>query len=141
MTYPRSPYDRVAGLVYFPRVLDKIRLNMAGQLHVDYHSHLGERMDARCCTFLGVTYDDLVSKVTQGLSDEEIAVWSFSHGRTPSEQDIQLWNSFMTKRGWREEDPEVMETLKRFKGASGFDDRDDIQTFFDYFEVDEKRKP
>ena len=57
------------------------------------------------------------------------------------EQDIQLWNGFMSKRGWREEDPEVTETLKRFKGASGLADRDDIQTFFDYFEVDENRKP
>lgn len=139
--YPRSPYDRVGELVYLPRMLDKIRLKLANDLPAEYHSHLGERMDTRCCVFLGVTYDDLVSQVTQGSSDDAIVAWCFAHGRTPGEQDIQLWNGFMTKRGWREDDLEVMETLQEFKSASGFSARDDIQTFFDYFDVDEKRRP
>ena len=30
--FPRSAYDRVGGLVYFARMLDKIRLFAAGKL-------------------------------------------------------------------------------------------------------------
>ena len=121
-------------------MLDKIRLNIAGELPAEYQGHLGERMDARCCAFLGVNYDDLACKIQEGASDDEIAEWCFTQGRRPGEQDLQLWNSFMLKRGWREEDPEVTATLKRFKITSGLEHRDDIQTFFDFFEVDEKRR-
>lgn len=32
MKYPRSPYEKVAGIVYFGRMLDKIRPTHAGEL-------------------------------------------------------------------------------------------------------------
>ena len=51
---PRSPYDLTGGLVYFARMLHKIRLHNAKQLPTDYHEHLGKGMDGRCCRFLGI---------------------------------------------------------------------------------------
>jgi gluconokinase len=49
----RSPYDKVGRLVYFGRMLDKIRLNAAGKLPPDYLANLGDQkpglFDARCC--------------------------------------------------------------------------------------------
>ena len=28
--------------------------------------------------------------------------WAFAHGRQPDEQEIEVWNAFLTKRGWRD---------------------------------------
>jgi hypothetical protein len=38
---PRSPFDQVGGLVYFARMLDKIRLSARGQLRQDFQKNLG----------------------------------------------------------------------------------------------------
>jgi hypothetical protein len=36
--YPKSPNEKTQnGMVYFPRMLDKIRLHASGELHEDYH--------------------------------------------------------------------------------------------------------
>jgi hypothetical protein len=40
-TYPRSPKEMTKGMMYFPRMLDKIRLHARGELHEDYHKNLG----------------------------------------------------------------------------------------------------
>jgi len=46
----------------------------------------------------------------------------------------------MLKRGWRDEDDDATQALQRNKVSSGLAHRDDILTFFDYFDVDEGRK-
>ena len=56
----RSVYAKVGRLVYFGRMLAKIRLDAAGQLPADYVPNLGDghvySLDGRCCRFLGVPY-------------------------------------------------------------------------------------
>ena len=56
------------GMMYFPRMLDKIRLHARGELGEDYHANLGHRKaaDGACCNFLRVNYDDLRERVLQG---------------------------------------------------------------------------
>ena len=136
-TYPRSAYDKVGGLVYFARMLDKIRLIADGKLPPDYHKNLGKGFDGRCTRFLHVDYNELRDQVLKGETDEEILQWWFEKGRKPSEEEILIWNSFMVKRAWKDEaSPE----LEKYKTASGLSDRNDIQTLFDYYEVDEGRK-
>ncbi|MGA0849295.1 MAG: DUF5069 domain-containing protein, partial [Chthoniobacterales bacterium] len=61
--FPRSPYDREGGLVYFPRMLDKIRLQQAGELPGDYHANMGAGFDLRCCDFLNVDYEAVAAQV------------------------------------------------------------------------------
>lgn len=137
--FPASPYLKVRGMVYLPRMFDKIRLHLAGNLPEDYHALRGKGMDGRACAYLRVSYEDVMSRVSEGLSDEEIAQWCFENGRSVNDVDILIWNDFMTKRGAHESDPSVTELLEKFKAESGLSDRDDIQTFFDYFEADEGR--
>lgn len=36
-THPKSPKEMTRGMIYFPRMLDKIRLHARGELHEDYH--------------------------------------------------------------------------------------------------------
>jgi len=136
MKFPRSPHDRIHGLVYFLRMVDKIRLHAEGELGEDYIPNLGKAFDARCSSFLGINYDALVTAVVGGLSDEEAWNWAAAHGKVPTEEQIEVWNGFMLKRGWRDE---ATETLLRRKKEGGFETRDDIQTMFDYLDLDEGR--
>jgi gluconokinase len=138
---PRSAFDRTGGIVYFARMLNKIRLHAAGNLRADYHANLGSGFDGRCCRFLDVEYAALRDRVLTGGTDDEILSWCFANGTKPTEEQILVWNKFMLKRGWRDEDDGSTQELERYKAASGLAHRADILTFFDYYEVDEGRKP
>src|SRR6266540_5276058 len=98
----RSPSEKIGGLFYFGRMLDKIRLYAKAELPSDYHANLGKGFDEKCVTFLRVNYDQLVERVKKGGTDDEILQWCFSVGRRPSESDIYVWNEFMRKRGWND---------------------------------------
>ena len=132
----RSPSEKVGDLFYFGRMLDKIRSHAKGELHPDYHANLGKGFDEKCVSFLRINYDQLVERVKQGGSDEEILQWCFSVGRKPSEDDICVWNEFMRKRGWNDE---VFGILERRKREAGMSDRSDIQTAFQFIDADEGR--
>ncbi len=137
---PRSAYDQISGLVYFPRMLDKIRLHAAGKLGSDYHANLGQGFDGRCCRFLHVDYPALRQRVLQGGTDEEILDWCFCQGRKPNEEEIFIWSSFLRKRGWRDEADGATKELEEYKAGSRLSHRQDLVTFFDYYEVDEGRR-
>jgi gluconokinase len=136
-TFPlRSPRERVGSLFYFGRMLDKIRMHSKGELPTDYHPNLGKGFDEKCVKFLRIHYDQLVDRVKQGGTDEEILQWCFDNGRRPNEYNIYAWNEFMRKRGWNDE---VSEILKRRKTEAGMSDRSDIQTAFQFIDADEGR--
>lgn len=136
MKYPRSPKDTVGGIVYFGRMIDKIRLMNAGELHPELHANLGKGFDERASSLVGVSYETLRARLGEGGTDDEILAWCFQNGTRPSEEQIEIWNGFMLKRGWNDE---LSETLVRRKKESGFEARDDIQTIFQYIDADEGR--
>ena len=136
MKYPRSPQEKVGGMVYLGRMVDKIRLMAAGDLHPDLHANLGQGFDERITAFLAVDYSELKNRVTEGGSDEEVLEWCFQKGTRPTEEQIEIWNSFMVKRGWSDE---LSERLASRKKESGFESRDDIQTMCHYIDADEGR--
>jgi hypothetical protein len=138
--YPRSAYDKVGGIVYFARMLDKIRMDAAGRLPADYHPNLGKGFDGRCSRFLRVGYAALRERTLQGGTDAEILEWCFAKGRRPNEEEILVWNSFMRKRGWRDEEDGATEELENYKTQSGLSHRQNLLTFFDYYEADEARR-
>ena len=138
MKRPRSAYDQIQGAYYFARMLDKIRLHAQESLHPDYHENLGEGIDGRLCRYLHVSYQDVVKQVLSGLSDDDVWAWCQHNGRGLHEEDVTVWNGFVSKRGWNDAATEALEYYKR---QSGLADRTDIQTVFDYYEVDEGRRP
>lgn len=133
---PVSPYETCHGLVYFSRMIDKIRLHAAGKLGADYVPNLSKGFDLRCCSLLGVEYASLAAAVGATLSDEEAWSWVAKNGQAPSEEQIEVWNGFMTRRGWKDD---LAEILERRKKESGFAKRPEIQTMFDYIDADEGR--
>ena len=136
---PRSPYDEIKGVVYFPRMLDKLRLFEAGQLPGAYHEHLGDGFDGRCVRFLGVDYAEVKKHVLAGEADEAIFAWCLANGRKPNEEEIDVWSNFMRKRGWRDEASERI--VVRIKEA-GLEAREkECVTMFDFIDLDEGRTP
>jgi Domain of unknown function (DUF5069) len=132
----RSPNEKIGGFVYLPRLLDKIRLHAAGRLPQDYHANLGKGFDGAFAKFLRLDYAALAERVKKGGSDEEVLAWCFENGRKPDEDEIKIWSEFLRKRGWNDE---ASELLAKRKKESGFENRDDIQTFFSYIDADEGR--
>jgi hypothetical protein len=137
-TYPKSPREMTGGMMYFPRMLDKIRLHARGELGEDYHRNLGHRKaaDGACVNFLRVNYPDLRERVLAGGTDEEILEWCFERGRRLNEGDLIVWNGFLSKFGWRDF---ATPTLERIKKRSGIEDRTDIVTIPDLIDFDEGR--
>jgi Domain of unknown function (DUF5069) len=138
-TYPKSPKEMTNGMMYFPRMLDKIRLHTRGELHEDYHENFGARRtaDSACCNFLRIHHRDLRERVKQGGTNEEILAWCFEKGRRLNEGDILVWNGFISKLGWRDFATPNLEARKRDHGIA---DRDDIATIPDLIDFDEGRK-
>ena len=63
--YPKTPKEMTCGMMYFPRMLDKIRLHLHGVLHEDYRENFGapRAADGVCCNFLRVHHRDLIERV------------------------------------------------------------------------------
>lgn len=137
----RSPYVKVGRLVYFGRMLDKIRLHAAGRLPPEYVTNLGETkpifFDARCALFLGVPYADLRQRTLAGGTDEEILAWAEARGRKHTDEDCVIWNRFMMKLGWRDDRSAMLRVRVEEFGLAGRP----IETVFDLVDYDEGRDP
>lgn len=131
----RSCYAKTGRLVYFGRMLDKIRLQAAGQLPADYRKNVGIGFDGRCCHFLRVSHAALVARTLQGGTDAEVLAWCHEQGGPRTDGECEVWNGFMMKRGWRDSGREIL--LRRIL-ESGLAAKP-IETMFDYIEYDEER--
>jgi gluconokinase len=133
----RSPYVKVGRLVYFGRMLDKIRLQAAGQLPLEeYGANLGKGFDNRCCNFLRVGYEELKARVLAGdRNDAQLLAWCHERGGPRSDEECEVWNSFMAKRGWRDPAAGTLATRIAESGLAGAP----VLTMFDYLDYDEGR--
>jgi hypothetical protein len=136
----RSPFEQVTGLVYFGRMLDKMRAAAAGKLPPEWEAARGRKQpnsfDSRCCRFLQVDYAALEAETLKGTkTDAELLEWTFQHGRRPSEEEIEIWNAFMSKRGWRDAGTQRLnERLAEIGLPPGT-----VQTMFEFIDLDEGR--
>ena len=135
----RSPAEKVNGLVYFGRMLDKIRLQAAGKLPEGWQAERGTAMkgsfDSRCCTFLQIDYAAIERETLKGGSDEQLLAWAFANGRKPSDEEVEIWNAFITKRGWRDAGTQRLnERLAEIGLPAGT-----VQTMFEFIDLDEGR--
>lgn len=133
---PRSARDQLEGLLYFPRLCDKVRKMNTGTLHPDFHANLGRAMDLWTCQFLGVEYDDLKAHIISGATDESALAWAKKNGLTRPEFELDWFNSFVRNLGFRDQ---MSERLAQRKKEDPKTDRDDIITFLDYLDIDEGR--
>lgn len=130
-------YEKTGGMFYFARMCSKIRLHAADCLPEDYFDMLGKGFDGRTCRYLGVRYEDVKGLVLSGKTNAETLEWCFASGRRLTAEEILIYNSFMSKRGWR--DDETEEFIPRMIKEYGLPDDVKVITDFDLIEMDEGR--
>lgn len=137
---PCDDYVETYGVMFFARMLDKIRLHARGVLAADYHRGFSDPtgFDARFCRFWEIDYEEAKAKALEGASNEEVFDFCFRHRAHPNAEQKLVWNNFLTKRGWRDDGAS---DLVREKERTGFAARADIQTWVDLHDVDEGRPP
>ena len=137
----RSCYAKVGRLVYFGRMLDKIRLHAAGKLPADYQANLGDEkflvLDGRTCRFLGVRYADLRDRALAGGTDDEVLAWAQANGTPRTDEECHMRNRFILKLGWRDERSAMLPQRIIDAGLTG----KPIETIIDHIEFDEGRDP
>lgn len=135
--FPRSPRETMDGWRYLPRYVDKIRLHLAGKLHSDYTGNLGKGFDATWLKFAGVTHEQMVDAVKNSITDGQVCDWIRQNVKKSAAEKEAHWQAILNhpKPG----DAEGAARLRMRKEQSGLAHRDDIQTFVDYIDADEKR--
>lgn len=115
----------------------KIRLHASGDLPEDYFDMLGDGFDGRTCRYLWVEYDFVKKEVLSGKSNREVLEWYFEKGRRLTDEEILIYNSFMSKVGWR--DDETEEFIPALMESYGVNPDPRLLTDFDIIEMDEGR--
>lgn len=136
LIYPRSPRETMAGWAYLPRFVDKIRLHLAGRLHADYQQNFARKgFDAQWLKAAELDADAFIAMVKGTITDGEVCDW-VRRNVNPARRDS--FNEWVLSYG-KEGDPELQARLKMRKEQGGFAHRDDVQTFAECIDVDEKR--
>ena len=135
--YPRSPRETMAGWTYLPRFVDKIRLHLAGKLSADYAENFTRGFDGAWIKAAGVSAETFIEVVRNSITDGEVCDWVLKNVKK-TDPEKAAFRDFVLNRG-REGGDEVVARLKLRKAEAGMAHRDEIQTFADFIDADEKR--
>ncbi len=129
----------MAGWIYLPRLIDKIRLNIAGKLHEDYLPNFLHRgFDAKWFETAGVDPDEFTALVAASDTDGQVADW-VCNNVIVSAETRETFNADVGNYGADEADAELRARLAQRKEDVGMGDRNDIQCFVDFIDADEGR--
>lgn len=135
--FPRSPREIMDGWMYLPRYIDKIRLQLAGKLHSDYHENFGKGSDSLWLRAAGMTHEQMIEVVRQTITDGEVCDWVRTHvHKTPAEKAAHQRLIVNFPAPDNAEEVAFFEKRKAFYGLSH---RPDIRTRADMLDADEGR--
>lgn len=135
--FPRSSRETMDGWMHLPRYIDKIRLHLAGKLAADYQPNLGRGFDGMWLKAAGVTHEQMVELVRNSIIDGQVCDWVRQNvKRTPADKAAHA--QAMLNRP-APDDPAAQARLVQRKQEFGLAHRDDIKTFLDLNDADEKR--
>jgi hypothetical protein len=135
--FPRSSRELMDGWMHLPRYVDKIRLHLAGKLHADYHANLGRGFDAMWLKAAGVTHEQMVELVKRSFVDAEICDWVRSNVKKSAFEKRAHAEMMLNRPAM--DDAAAQERFKQRKQEFGLAHRDDVKTFVDLNDADEKR--
>jgi gluconokinase len=135
--YPRSPRETMCGWVHLPRFIDKIRLHLAGRLHADYQANFTKGFDQRWLAAAGVEPSAFIEVVRDTITDGEVADWVGHHVKKSEAEKQAFARAVLDYPSAGDEAGQVR--LRQRKEQAGLAHREDIQTFVDFIDADEKR--
>jgi hypothetical protein len=135
--YPRSPRETMDGWHYLPRYVDKVRLHLAGKLRADYQENFGEGFDGMWLKAAGVAHEQFITVVKNSVTDGEVCDWVRKNVKRTAAEKAAHWQEVLSRP--EAGNAQAVARLKLRKEQSGLAHRDDITTFVDYIDADEKR--
>jgi hypothetical protein len=134
-TYPRSPKEKIAGVVMIARATDKGRAKLAGTPGEYNYSC---PMDQAVFGFLGIDGEQYLNMLNKAGSDAEVEAYvaKLAAAKTPAE--IQEWNAHFLSYG-----PEPGSEGEQYFLALRNEvapDRTDVTAWADLLDLDEKRE-
>ncbi|AFS53749.1 DUF5069 domain-containing protein [Leptospirillum ferriphilum] len=90
----RSPRETLGDFPILPRLIDKIRLHLSGQLPPVYVGNLlmpPPYLDGRFLSFVEISPEEMSEIVASGIGDEQILAWVRSRGVPRSPEEIEKW--------------------------------------------------
>jgi Domain of unknown function (DUF5069) len=135
--YPRSSREVMDGWIHLPRYVDKIRLHLAGQLHSDYQNNFGKGFDAFWLKATGVTHEQMIEVVKGSITDGQVCDWVRRNVKKTAAEKHAHAEAMLNRPP--PDDPAAVERFKQRKQESHLSHRDDIKTFVDLNDADEKR--
>ena len=130
-----SPYEaHSCGLLHLPRFIAKIRKHLSGKLPISYQRNFTKGFDGFLCLHLGVEPQqiiDCVQKATNEFFLNEALKEIF-----PNDLRIHEWNRRVVQIGMSDM---ALEKLTEIKEDLGATDREDLRSFADVIDFDEKK--
>jgi hypothetical protein len=135
--YPRSPRETMCGWTHLPRYIDKMRLHLADKLHPDYHDNLGKGFDGMWLKAAGITHEQMLAVVKGSITDGEICDWVRARVKRSDAEKAAHREAMLSYP--KPDDAAMQERLRMRKAQSGLAQREDIRSFVDFIDADEKR--
>jgi Domain of unknown function (DUF5069) len=123
--------------MHLPRFIDKIRLHLAGKLHEDYQLNFCKGFDGTWLEMAGVKAQEFIEVVKHTVTDGEVCDWVLKNVRKAD--SVKAAHRERMLNYPRKDDPEMQARLKMRKEQAGLAHRNDIQSFIDFIDADEKR--
>lgn len=137
LIYPRSPRETMCGWTHLPRFVDKIRLHLAGKLHPDYQPNLCKGFDGLWLETAGVDAKEFMDVVRLSITDGQVCDWVRLRASKPESVKAAHRDRMLSTP--KKDNPEGIARLKMRKEQAGLAHREDIQSFVDFIDADEKR--
>jgi hypothetical protein len=133
-SFPRSPVDRLGGMVQLKRMIDKARATKAGtQGEYIYNCPL----DQALLTFLGIDDQSFLRALDTRTTDEEVLAWILeSSANAKNPEAVRNFNRTFESRG--PDSPEKWEYFRTTRDAID-PSRTDITTWVKLIDLEEKR--
>ena len=127
----------MAGWIYLPRYIDKIRLHLAGKLHPDYQPNFGKGFDGMWLNAAGVTHEQMIGVVQNSITDGDVCDWVRENVEATPAVKAAHREAMLNRPA--PDDTAGQERLSQRKVEAGIGGRDDVKTFVDLIDADEKR--
>jgi hypothetical protein len=133
-SYPASVKEKLFGLVQIKRTIDKGKAKAHGMIG-EYHYNCP--MDVAVFTFLGINHEELLEVITKAENDAEIDAYVKPFIEKKSAAELNEWNE-----SWLERKPEPGSDSEKYMielRSAVAPDRNDVTTWADVLDLDEKR--
>ncbi len=134
---PRSPYDKLGGVSFLPRSIDKARAEIAGRMG-EYVWRIGRTQ--RMLEFLGIDVDDFIQALRERATDAEALAWVQARMTPRTAAEIDAFNRAMAEDEPREGSTWDWPRFRAFLEECGQGHRTDIRRHYDRLDLDEGRE-